>query len=219
MDVSKPIKRRMKIKREGGNWSWINFKYERLGTFCFVCGRLGHSERECNVVYANPNKEIERAYGTWLRAPNKNTRVNTGSRWLRNGEGGSKWEEHGGYSKFPAAGDEMGKEGARFKEDGDSVAKNREDNGRITITAPNQEPKDNVGHFLNEEILNEENNGGGNYVIDPKRRRTEKEIISNENGPTNMQTDGLIQLENSGNFNGSKNLNVAGSVEEARLGL
>ncbi|KAL8156414.1 hypothetical protein AgCh_001488 [Apium graveolens] len=30
MDVDKPIKRRMKLKREGGVWSWINFKYERL---------------------------------------------------------------------------------------------------------------------------------------------------------------------------------------------
>ncbi|XP_074351468.1 uncharacterized protein LOC141690579 [Apium graveolens] len=28
MNVIKPLKRRMRIKREGGNWSWINFKYE-----------------------------------------------------------------------------------------------------------------------------------------------------------------------------------------------
>lgn len=53
MDVSKPIKRRMKIKKEGGAWSWINFKYERLSTFCFVCGKIGHSERDCYVVYEN----------------------------------------------------------------------------------------------------------------------------------------------------------------------
>lgn len=39
IDVCKPLKRRMKIKREGGDWSWINFKYERLSTFCFVCGK------------------------------------------------------------------------------------------------------------------------------------------------------------------------------------
>lgn len=41
MSVSKPIKRRMKIKRSGGDWSWVNFKNERLSTFCFVCGILG----------------------------------------------------------------------------------------------------------------------------------------------------------------------------------
>lgn len=76
LDIDKPLKRRMKIKREGGTWSWINFKYERLSTFCFVCGILGHSERDCGVVYANPGKEIEKAYGTWLRAPGKNIKNN-----------------------------------------------------------------------------------------------------------------------------------------------
>lgn len=47
---------------------------------------LGHSERDCAIVYANPYKVIEKAYGTWLRAPTKNTRNrNAGARWLRNG--------------------------------------------------------------------------------------------------------------------------------------
>lgn len=63
MSVVKPLKRNMKIKRDGGNWSWINFNYERLSTFCFVCGLLGHSERDCPVVYANPKKEFDRDYG------------------------------------------------------------------------------------------------------------------------------------------------------------
>ena len=77
INVHKPLKRRMKIKREGGEWSWLNFKYERLGTFCFVCGTLGHTERDCDIIYVNPEKEIERAYDTWLRAPNQNSRSNT----------------------------------------------------------------------------------------------------------------------------------------------
>lgn len=68
MNVLRPLKRRMKIKREGGSWSWINFKYERLGTFYFVCGILGHAKRDGNVVYENLGKEVERAYGMWLRA-------------------------------------------------------------------------------------------------------------------------------------------------------
>lgn len=59
LDLNKPLKRRMKLKREGGEWSWVNFKYERLSTFCFFCGLLGHSERDCAVVYANPGKIIE----------------------------------------------------------------------------------------------------------------------------------------------------------------
>ncbi|KAK1378771.1 hypothetical protein POM88_025515 [Heracleum sosnowskyi] len=61
MDIGKPLKCRMKLKREGGDWNWINFKHERLR----------HSDRDCEVVYANTGKVIERAYVVWLRAPNK----------------------------------------------------------------------------------------------------------------------------------------------------
>lgn len=72
MDIGKPLKRRMRIK-EGGDWNWLNLKYERLGTFCFVCGMLGHFERDCSVIYANPEKDIPRVYGVWLRAPTRNS--------------------------------------------------------------------------------------------------------------------------------------------------
>lgn len=91
-NINKPLKRRLKIKREGNEWSWLNFKYERLGTFCFVCGFMGYSERDCNVVYAHPEKVVEKAYGAWLCAPSRNARNNTGSRWLRaTGEGNNTW--------------------------------------------------------------------------------------------------------------------------------
>ncbi|KAL8145821.1 hypothetical protein AgCh_003824 [Apium graveolens] len=86
LNIEKPLKRRMKLKTEDVSVNLINFKYERLGTFCFVCGKLGHSDRDCAVVYANPTKVIERAYGTWLRAPNKNARNQyRENKWLRNG--------------------------------------------------------------------------------------------------------------------------------------
>lgn len=86
----------MKINKEGGNWSMINLKYERLGTFCFVCGILGHTEKDCIIVYANQDKKVERTYGTWLRAPTQNNKVNAGVRWLRNMYGGEYKTRHGG---------------------------------------------------------------------------------------------------------------------------
>lgn len=97
MDVDKPIKRRLKVKREGDEWSWVNFKYERLSMFYFVCGLLGHSERDCNMVYDNLDKEIMRAYGVYLRAPTRNSNTqNLGAKWLRDGnDGGKTWEEKG----------------------------------------------------------------------------------------------------------------------------
>ncbi|XP_019163526.1 PREDICTED: uncharacterized protein At4g02000-like [Ipomoea nil] len=51
LDVSVPLKSRMKMYRKDGSVQWINFKYERLGTFCFYCGVLGHSEKFCRKVY------------------------------------------------------------------------------------------------------------------------------------------------------------------------
>lgn len=82
----------MKINREGDNKSWLYFKYESLGTFCFVHEIIGHSERDCNVVSANPNKIIDNSYGTWLRAPSRNDKNNNGSIWLRNeADGESVW--------------------------------------------------------------------------------------------------------------------------------
>ena len=47
LDVRKPLKRRMKIKKAGGSWIWINFQYERIRHLCFVCGMLDHTESYC----------------------------------------------------------------------------------------------------------------------------------------------------------------------------
>lgn len=104
LDVQKPLKRCMKIKREGGSWSWVNFKYERLGNFCFVCGIIGHTERECNVLYAHPEKEVDWAYGTWLRAQGQGGKQGVGARWLRNTDGGGRWSEVGGGAKSQGTG-------------------------------------------------------------------------------------------------------------------
>lgn len=47
VDVTKPLKRRMKLKKAGGQWFWADFRYERLPNFCFICGILGHTDRFC----------------------------------------------------------------------------------------------------------------------------------------------------------------------------
>jgi hypothetical protein len=44
VDVRLPLKRHKKIKKQGDGSKLVQFKYERLGTFCYVCGILGHSD-------------------------------------------------------------------------------------------------------------------------------------------------------------------------------
>ena len=51
VDVLIPLVRYKMIKLRNGNLHRVNFKYERLGTFCFICGLLGHVERFCPTLF------------------------------------------------------------------------------------------------------------------------------------------------------------------------
>uniref|UniRef100_A0A803P3Z9 CCHC-type domain-containing protein n=1 Tax=Cannabis sativa TaxID=3483 RepID=A0A803P3Z9_CANSA len=62
IDVNKPLKRRMKLCKENGEWIWANFKYEHLPTFCFVCGIIGHSERFCPKRFDQPLDQLPKPY-------------------------------------------------------------------------------------------------------------------------------------------------------------
>lgn len=42
INLKVPLKRRMKIKMARDEWFWVNFKYENIPTFCFICGIVGH---------------------------------------------------------------------------------------------------------------------------------------------------------------------------------
>ena len=51
IDIQKPLKRRMRIKKPGSEWVWVEFRYESLTVFCFICGCLGHTDRKCSKIY------------------------------------------------------------------------------------------------------------------------------------------------------------------------
>ena len=83
MDVYKPLKRRMKIKKSGGEWLWVDFRYERLNLFCFICGCLGHTDRKCSKLYEYPEGNVLKPYGSWMRASHRKLPVHGGDRWFR----------------------------------------------------------------------------------------------------------------------------------------
>ena len=83
IDVRKPLKKKMRIKKLGGEWAWICFKYEKMPTFCFFCGIIGHNERFCEKLFDCKEKPVEMPYGAWLRAPNRRGVNQVGERWLR----------------------------------------------------------------------------------------------------------------------------------------
>lgn len=86
----KPLKRRMKIQRKGGVGFSVNFKYERVPTFYFICGVMGHAEKFCPRLYDTPTHLLEKPFGVWMRANQKKTMNLVGSKWLRSGDGSER---------------------------------------------------------------------------------------------------------------------------------
>lgn len=64
IDLTKPLKRRMKIRKSGNEWRWIVFKYENVTPFCFIFGLLGHSKKFCSRIFDTLESKIVKPYTT-----------------------------------------------------------------------------------------------------------------------------------------------------------
>ncbi|MCH81632.1 DUF4283 domain protein [Trifolium medium] len=84
VDVRLPLKKQKKIKKQGGESRLVQFKYERLGTFCYVCGILGHADIKCPKLFEQAESDIRREWSPKLRAE-MGRRQGGESRWLRQG--------------------------------------------------------------------------------------------------------------------------------------
>ncbi|KAL5804327.1 hypothetical protein ACOSQ3_031127 [Xanthoceras sorbifolium] len=72
IDILKPLKRGIRMRLE--NFDTLItalIKYERLPDFCYGCGFIGHSVRECHnsEVRKSIMEGVEPKFGVWLRAP------------------------------------------------------------------------------------------------------------------------------------------------------
>ncbi|XP_057793291.1 uncharacterized protein LOC131009908 [Salvia miltiorrhiza] len=88
--VDEPLKRSKKIKSKDGSTFVVTFKYERLNVFCFLCGRLGHSENFCELMFNDEVKNKERQWGVGLKAADRRGQNLAGEKWIRtDGAGGN----------------------------------------------------------------------------------------------------------------------------------
>jgi hypothetical protein len=67
VQVDKPLRRGGYVSSPEGGKAWVDYRYERLPTFCYCCGKLGHDDRDCT----SPEEMVTNGctnYGEWLRA-------------------------------------------------------------------------------------------------------------------------------------------------------
>lgn len=213
MDITKPLKRRMKVRKSGNEWSWITFKYENVPTFCFICGIMGHPDKFCGRLFDTPEGDIVKPYGSWMRAPLRRQTRMVGEKWLRNetgeiqassGEGSQKWMIEEAGPNFS----ERGFFGGKY---GEGIVKNHA-NGEIS-GKPNKSYQ-NLG--ANTEVRVSK----GVTILENKKRRTDMgfgnvmglntEIGGESEEETIEKMDQDINVD-------PKNVFVAGSESRARL--
>lgn len=171
-------------------------------SFCFVCGLLGHQERDCAIIYANPDKEIIRAYGGWLMASIKNAKnMNLGAKWLRNGSDSNRaWDEGASNVRKETVMQESKMVDARFMKVDGIISENQGETGGIKVVPRNQKSSlDNntIGDQLADKV------GGGNLeknmvILESKSKRVEQNNI--------MGYDNKELLNGLVNSDGTKNL-------------
>ncbi|CAN1754694.1 hypothetical protein LINPERHAP1_LOCUS5562 [Linum perenne] len=82
LDIREPIKKEKRLKRPSGECVLAKFRYEKLPTFCFICGRLGHIDRHCEIYFRLPDEQIVRSWDISLRAAPRKMNMMGGEKWL-----------------------------------------------------------------------------------------------------------------------------------------
>ncbi|KAA3464259.1 nucleolin-like [Gossypium australe] len=90
IDTRHPLKRKRRICISQNRYTYVLFQYERLSLFCFLCGRLGHSESLCLVRLTLSNQQVDFGWDLSLKATPRRG-GNSTSKWLREETDSERW--------------------------------------------------------------------------------------------------------------------------------
>jgi hypothetical protein len=112
MNITKPLMRGTMVQIDDeGRTSWCPFAYEYMPDFCYICGVIGHVDRECKIKL---NKGEKAQFGAWLKADMETRRADERSK----GSGGGYRSFGGRGLGFNKWGGRSGSESLTWKKEG-----------------------------------------------------------------------------------------------------
>ncbi|CAN0839817.1 hypothetical protein LINGRAHAP2_LOCUS2675 [Linum grandiflorum] len=86
LDVWRPLKRTKKVRLHGEVSAVCKFRYERLQSFCFICGIMGHTDKYCEAHFHFPADQIMRKWDDYIRVQPRNLKQQLAAKWLGDAE-------------------------------------------------------------------------------------------------------------------------------------
>ncbi|KAL6507520.1 hypothetical protein OROGR_023715 [Orobanche gracilis] len=80
-DVKEPLPPYSIIRRRDDTETRTSFKYERLHTFSFFCGKLGHNVLHCDDVLESDLQPSQYKYGVFMRPDQQRATSTIGQKW------------------------------------------------------------------------------------------------------------------------------------------
>ncbi|CAN0928224.1 hypothetical protein LINGRAHAP2_LOCUS36349 [Linum grandiflorum] len=86
LDVRRPLKCTKKVRLHGEVSAVCTFCYERLQSFCFICGIMGHIDKYCEAHFHFPADQIVRKWDDSIWVQPRNLKQQLTAKWLGDAE-------------------------------------------------------------------------------------------------------------------------------------
>ncbi|KAF2323496.1 hypothetical protein GH714_035733 [Hevea brasiliensis] len=175
LDVRNPLWTDYHLRKKGGEWFKVEFRYEKLPNFCYICGILGHGEKFCPSLLHLEGKPVRR-FGPEMRAGPRSQQSIIGARWLRDNDGTFHGREGGGWWRRNEDGNSSGI-GHPMNQDvdsGDNGGVKSGDDGGVKLGDNGEDNKDGdvgQGDLNSNDLIPGEIGQEGITINDTKRRR------------------------------------------------